>query len=494
MPTSMRSKKTGNDSKAENGGRILRVTVLSSFLGSGKTTLLRNILSSPVQRISIDAAHIARVSLSNSKIVQMQNGCIYCTLRSELLTELAQMSWENEMEYVVIESSGISEPQQVIVVAKGVGAEEMVVLNKIYVFSSLVSTFVQSSVVEVRSPRFDTMLTVVDAFRFFSEFETAEFLQDRFGEEEVTDEDQRTISKLFAEQIEFANVIIINKVDMVGPDVLSRVRGYVKSLNPTCKIFEAKYAKIDVKELLGTGRFNMSDAIAMAGWLSSLKEMMQMDVGGKNRLAPKPETLEYGIGSFIYRARKPFNPLKLYKLIEGKFTLIQNDNTDEEEDGDEDGDGDGDGEDAGEDPMDIGEDEQASGAGNDDDEWDGISDNNENAGNDSSATSDSPSDGLAKQDLGDSTVIIANKRLDPFATRPVWMGGWSSAGAMLNTQDEEVARAIKMDFEGERADRRQEPVFIGESLNQEMITKMFDDLEWENELVDEDGHDHGHHR
>lgn len=125
------------------------------------------------------------------------------------------------------------------------------------------------------------MATVVDTFRFFSEFETAEFLQDRFGKDEVPKDGQRTILDHFAEQIEFANVVIINKIDMVGEDILKQVRGYVKSLNPHCKIIEAKYATVDLKELLGTEKFNMGDAIAMAGWLSSIQEMMTMNVGGK---------------------------------------------------------------------------------------------------------------------------------------------------------------------------------------------------------------------
>jgi G3E family GTPase len=138
----------------------------------------------------------------------------------------------------------------------------------------------------------DTMVTVVDAFRFFSEFDTAEFLQDRFGKEEVPDEDQRTISDLFADQIEFANVIIVNKVDRADADTLGRVRTYVKTLNPTAKIVESKYSKVDIREMLNTGVFNFAEAIASPGWLKSIHEMTVMDVQGKKRLAPKPETLE----------------------------------------------------------------------------------------------------------------------------------------------------------------------------------------------------------
>jgi G3E family GTPase len=138
----------------------------------------------------------------------------------------------------------------------------------------------------------DTMVTVVDAFRFFSEFDTAEFLQDRFGKEEVPDEDQRTISDLFADQIEFANVVIVNKVDRADANTLGRVKAYVKTLNPTAKIIEAKYAKVDVREMLNTGMFNFAEAVTSPGWLRSLHDMTVLDVQGKKRLAPRPETLE----------------------------------------------------------------------------------------------------------------------------------------------------------------------------------------------------------
>jgi G3E family GTPase len=136
------------------------------------------------------------------------------------------------------------------------------------------------------------MVTVVDAFRFFSEFDTAEFLQDRFGREEVPEEDQRTISDLFADQIEFANVIIVNKVDAVDKQTLGRVNAYVKTLNPTAKIIESKYSKVNVREMLNTGVFNFAEAVASPGWLRSLHEMTVMDVQGRKRVAPKPETLE----------------------------------------------------------------------------------------------------------------------------------------------------------------------------------------------------------
>lgn len=324
----------------------------------------------------------------------------------------------------------------------------------------------------------DTMVTVVDAFRFFSEFDTAEFLQDRFGREEVPEEDQRTISDLFADQIEFANVIIVNKVDVVDKKTLGRVKAYVKTLNPTAKIIESKFSKVNVKEMLNTGVFNIAEAIASPGWLRSLHEMTVMDVQGRKRVAPKPETLEYGIGSFVYRARRPFDPLKLYRLIEGKFILLQEEPEDEEDDEDED---------------DEDEDDIASNADSASDE------NTASAGSDSDKMTD---DGDDKPPMSDKE-ILAKKKASPYfsglhrskgifwlATRPFQMGSWSTAGAMLTLgsempwfccvpeedwgADADTVAAIRKDFEGEWGDRRQELVFIGEGLDVAGLTKMLD--------------------
>lgn len=320
----------------------------------------------------------------------------------------------------------------------------------------------------------DTMVTVVDAFRFFSEFDTAEFLQDRFGRDEVPDEDQRTISDLFADQIEFANVVIVNKIDAVDKQTLGRVKAYVKTLNPTAKIIESKFSKVNVKEMLNTGVFNFAEAVASPGWLRSLHEMTVMDVQGRKRVAPKPETLEYGIGSFVYRARRPFDPLKLYRLIEGKFILLQEEPEDEGDDEDD-------------------EDDNANDAGS-------VSDKNTaSAGSDSDKMTD---DGEDKPPMSDKE-ILANKKASPhfgglhrskgifwLATRPFQMGSWSTAGAMLTLgsempwfccvpeedwgADADTVAAIRKDYEGEWGDRRQELVFIGEKLDVAGLTKMLD--------------------
>ncbi|CAK38429.1 uncharacterized protein An03g06730 [Aspergillus niger] len=283
--------------------------------GSGKTTLLEHILLSPdhglriavivndMSSLNIDATlikHHHTVSHTKESLIQLQNGCICCTLRGDLLAELARLASQDGVEYVVIESTGISEPMQV---AETFTAD--VKQGGLHTLTTL-----------------DTTVTVIDAFNLHSNLDTAEFLSDRYTSGEVIPEDERTISDLMVDQIEFADVIIINKIDLVDKVAKEKIHTLIKLLNPAAKVMEAKYSKIDVREILGTGRFDFVKAASGAGWLRSLHEMSRLNTGNGDRVAPRPETVEYGINNFVYTARRPFHPRRLFKLLHDNLAPI----------------------------------------------------------------------------------------------------------------------------------------------------------------------------
>ena len=272
----------------------LPVTVLSGFLGAGKTTVLSNILNNrdnkkvavivnDMSEINIDSAIVQNeVSLNRSeeKLVEMSNGCICCTLREDLLEEVTKLAKEGRFDYLVIESTGISEPLPV--------AETFTFADEDGVSLSDVA-------------KLDTMVTVVDAVNFLKDYEEAKYLQETG--ESLGEDDERSVADLLVDQIEFADLILISKTDLVSPPDKERLTAILKALNTDAKIIPIAHGKVDIDEVLNTGLFDFEKAQQAPGWL---KEMRGEHV---------PETEEYGIGSFSYEARRPFNPEKFYQFL-----------------------------------------------------------------------------------------------------------------------------------------------------------------------------------
>ena len=272
----------------------LPVTVLSGFLGAGKTTILSNILNNrdnkkvavivnDMSEINIDSAIVQNeVSLNRSeeKLVEMSNGCICCTLREDLLEEVTKLAKEGRFDYLVIESTGISEPLPV--------AETFTFADEDGVSLSDVA-------------KLDTMVTVVDAVNFLKDYEEAKYLQETG--ESLGEDDDRSVADLLVDQIEFADLILISKTDLVSPSDKERLTAILQALNTDAKIIPIAHGKVDIDEVLNTGLFDFEKAQQAPGWL---KEMRGEHV---------PETEEYGIGSFSYEARRPFHPEKFHQFL-----------------------------------------------------------------------------------------------------------------------------------------------------------------------------------
>ncbi|ABD81240.1 zinc metallochaperone GTPase ZigA [Saccharophagus degradans] len=272
----------------------LPVTVLSGFLGAGKTTVLNHILNNrdhlrvavivnDMSEVNIDAATVKNevtLNRSQEKLVEMSNGCICCTLREDLLIEVNKLAKEGRFDYLVIESTGISEPLPI--------AETFTFADETGVSLSDVA-------------RLDTMVTVVDAANFLNDYDEAKYLQET--SESLGDDDERTVADLLVDQIEFADVILISKSDVVSNKHLARTQAVLQTLNPEASIHTIANGKVNVKTVLATGKFSFDKAQQSAGWL---KEMRGEHI---------PETQEYGISSFVYQARKPFHPQKFYNFL-----------------------------------------------------------------------------------------------------------------------------------------------------------------------------------
>lgn len=280
----------------------LPVTVLSGFLGAGKTTVLNHILANreglrvavivnDMSEVNIDAAIVrdgnAALSRTEEQLVEMTNGCICCTLREDLLVEVSRLAQAGRFDYLLIESTGISEPLPVAETFTFVDEEGQSLSD----FADL-----------------DTMVTVIDAQNFLIDFGSWDDLVDR--EIGLSEEDTRNVVDLLVDQVEFANVILVNKSDLVDEDQVSLLKSILKRLNPTAQILTTEQGNVPLSRILGTGLFSLQEAEQHPEWLTIPR-------GEESK-----ETEEYNIGNFVFRSRRPFHPERLWNMLNSEESIL----------------------------------------------------------------------------------------------------------------------------------------------------------------------------